>query len=136
MNSHDLAIYKSIIKSQTETHFDIGMVIYTMYSSTLTCQNVHPSRRVWFERVCQDTPWKETAEATIKNKLSTEVSRMYVQTARILFNRAISEDGELLKPHYITIANKLVNISIRLKDVVTFKNAILRQMADLFQFTK
>lgn len=131
----DLEVYKAIVKSQNGTHFDIVMAIYAMYSSRFACVGVKPSKRVWYEKVYQDKPWKETSEIVIKNLLSNEISKNYVKTAQWLYEKAIAEDGDLLKPHYITIANKLIKISMLLKGM-RFKNFIIHQMVELFQMHK
>jgi hypothetical protein len=134
-SSQDLEVYKAIVKSQTGTHFDIAMAIHAMYSNRFACVGVKPSRRIWYEKTSIDKPWKETSEVVIRNIMSHEVSRSYVKTAQWLYERAISEDGDLLKPHYITIANKLIKISMSLKNI-TFKNFIINQMSDVFQQQK
>lgn len=135
METEDNKIYKAIIKSQTMTHYDISKAIHMMYINNYICKQISPRRYVWYERKNIDEAWRETTEATIRERLSTDVSKKYTMTARFLYENAFSDDNELVKLHYIQIASKLIKISILLKNI-PYRNNIIKQLYDLFEFAR
>jgi hypothetical protein len=135
MEAIDNKIYKAIIRSQTMTHYDIGHAIHTMYSNNYICKQITPRRYVWYERNNVEEAWRETTEALIRHKLSTDVAKKYTMTAKFLYDNAFSDDNELVKLHYLEIASKLIKISVGLKNIA-FRNNIIKTLYDMFEFNR
>ena len=135
MEAIDNKIYKAIIKSQTMTHYDIGQAIQTMYNNNYICKQISPRRYVWYERNSIEEAWREVGEGSIRNKLSTDVSKKYTMTAKFLYESAFSDDNELVKLHYLETASKLIKISIGLKNIA-FRSNIIKQLQDIFEFKR
>jgi hypothetical protein len=137
MNAQDLAIYRAIIQSQTATHYDIAKAIYIMYSNVMTCQQMTRGSRkivVWYERAKPEDNWKEMQESKIRTLLSNEVAKRYVKTVKFLLEKSIQND-EIVKPHWIDVATKLIRVCHLLGNS-SVKNAIIREMSDLFDVKK
>jgi hypothetical protein len=137
MNAQDLAIYRAIIQSQTATHYDIAKAIYIMYSNVMTCQQIIRGGKrtvVWYERAKPEDNWKEMQESKIRTLLSNEVAKRYVKTTKFLFEKSIQND-EIVKMHWIDVATKLIKVYGMLGNNST-KNAIIREMVDLFDVKK
>jgi hypothetical protein len=130
----DLAIYRAIVQSQTLSQFHIAKAIHLMFLNQLACQQVKDCRGkrvIWYERKSNEEPWKEVPDSYIRLKLSNDVAKRYARTIKWLFEKAI-EDDEIIKLHWVDVANKLIKVSTMLGNN-SFKLTIMREMVDLFE---
>lgn len=138
MNSKDTTIYRKILKSQYCTHTEVCDVIHELFKDRIVCKPIG-KQFMWYIKVNEHSgeasargarppndQLLQSNEIEVRKMIFSRLICMYTQTAEFMFKNAFNE-GQIVKPHYIDIGNRLLKI-IRFLNKHSFKNSIMREL--------
>lgn len=125
----DKEIYKAVIRAQHGNNCDIANVIHLLFKDKLVCKCAG-TKAVWYEKSC-DSEYVLIHEYNARKMIFETTKRVFYQTADFLFSHAFTDDYNLCKPHYLTIANLIVKAS-QLLCIHAQRNNIMKEVRMLF----
>lgn len=122
----DTEVYRKIIKSQNCTHTEVCEVIQELFKNRIVCKS-NGKQYTWY--IVNNDNYVQTNEHQIRKMIFKKLISLYNQTAEFLYVNAFS-DGQLIKYHYIEIANRLVRVS-RFLNIISFKNNVMKELIEV-----
>ncbi len=117
-----------ILKSLSETHFDIAKVVHFMYRYNYACINIRNNQ--WYE--FKEHRWVSCDGAyTLRQKISTDVFKKYMTVGGQLSTRASIENDEDRQKEYAEKIKKINGLALNLKKS-PFKDNIIKECRELF----
>ena len=130
--SKDIEVYKKVIKSQNCNHTEICEVIKLLVGDSVICKPLNKHFIYYLKNTdgpeagLRDT-YRQAQEIEIRKMIIPKLIKVYNKTAKYLFENIFNEEYELVKPHYVVMATKLILISNRLNQI-NFKNSLFREL--------
>ena len=123
--SKDIEVYKKVIKSQNCNHTEICEVIKLLIGDSVICKPLN-KHFIWYLKNTDET-YRQAQEIEIRKMIIPKLIKVYNKTAKYLFENIFNEEYELVKPHYVVMARKIILISNRLNQI-SFKNSLFREL--------
>jgi hypothetical protein len=123
--SKDTEMYRKVIKSQNCNHTEICEVIKLLVNDTIICKPLS-KHFIWYLKNNDDT-YKQALDIEIRQLIFPKLIQVYNRTIKHLLDNVCNDDYELVKPHYVVLARKLILISNRLNQL-NFKNSLFREL--------
>lgn len=116
-------------QSKIGTHTDIARVVHAMFKDTYKCCFIG-DKPCWYE--FKNHRWIDCPDAvTLKQKLSTDVFKLYTSMASACHAKAAASDNEAEQIRASEDGKKFATITIKLKNV-SFKSNIITECRELF----
>jgi len=123
--SKDTEVYRKVIKSQNCNHTQICEVIQLLVSDTIICKPLS-KHFIWYVKN-KDGTYRQVHDIEVRQLIFPRLIKVYNKTANYLLENIFDDNHELVKPHYMTMARKLILISNRLNQQA-FKNSLFREL--------
>lgn len=121
-----------LIKSLSETHYDIAKVVHYIYKYDFVFASY--KQNCWYE--FKNHRWLQCESgSSLRTKLSTNIVNQYLKASTLYNSRAIAEENEDVQKKYMENAKKFLNIATKLKNT-SFKENIMKECKDLFYVDK
>lgn len=123
--SKDTEVYRKVVKSQNCNHTEICEVIKLLVNDSIICKPLN-KHIIWYVKNKDDT-YRQTQDIEIRQLIFPRLIKVYNKTTKYLLENIFNDEYELVKPHYVVLARKLILISNRLNQQA-FKNSLFREL--------
>lgn len=127
MSEKDTNVYRKIIKSQHCTHTEVCEVIHELFNDRIVCK-LMGKHYFWYIKINDNLI--QSNELDIRKMIFRKTINTYHQTIKFLYDNAFDDDCNLIKYHYIDIANRLIKITKSL-NMNPFKNSVMRELKEV-----
>lgn len=123
--SKDTEVYRRVIKSQNCNHTEVCEVVKLIINDRFICKPLS-KHFIWYVRNTDET-YRLAQDIEVRQWIFPRLIKVYNKTAKYLLENIFNDDYELVKPHYVVMARKLILISNRLNQQA-FKNSVFREL--------
>lgn len=123
--SKDTEVYRKVIKSQNGNHTEICEVIKLLINDHVICKPLLKHFN-WYVKNNDET-YRQVQEIEIRQIIFPKLVIVYNKTAKYLLENVFDDNNELVKPHYLVSARKLIYVSNKLNQL-NFKNTVFKEL--------
>jgi len=121
-----------ILKSKSETHYDIAKVVHFIFRYDYVCVSI--KNNMWYE--FKNHRWVNCDCAfSLRQKISTHIVSLYMKAITALSQKAATELDEAVQKVYMEDVKKMNSIALKLKQS-PFKDNIVKECRELFYIDK
>lgn len=121
----DTDLYRAVIKSQNNNHTDVCELIKLLVNDNIICKTLG-KQIIWYVKTTNET-YRQAQELEIRQLIFPKLIKVYHRTANYLLENIFDDEYELVKPHYMVLARKLLYVSSKLHQS-GFKKSVMSEL--------